>query len=409
VAVYSGRRAQDRQPSTATESRHHGWIGIAVLAVIAALWFLFWAKALLIPLSFAFFLTVCLSPLVRALRRIRIPQAIGAAIVLIAICSLVAIIGERTRGQVVQVVDELPAAARHLRHEVDQALNNPGSMAHRLRVLIELPDGGEAAASHAARTPPAPVPSAQSSLAQDTWQVLSLTGEIAAILFLIYLMLAAGGSLRNRIAHMHFIPSHTRECIRLTFLEVTRSLHQYLGCLVLTNALLGLSVWAAFALLGVHYAAAWGFAAAVLHFIPYVGPTAIALGATVFASVQFDSLVRGLVTGGITVVLSTLICVGLQTWLTGRSVRMNTVAVFISLLFWSWLWGLPGLVLGIPIMIVVKAICGQIPKMEWFDALLAQRARKSAPPARRAQLSPVPRDGATTSDFALPEVTPGKR
>jgi predicted PurR-regulated permease PerM len=408
VAAYSGRQAQDRQPSTAGEPRHYGWIGIAVLAVIASVWFLFWAKALLVPLSFAVFLTVCVSPLVRALRRIRIPQGIGAAIVLIALCSLVAIIAERTRGQVVQVVDELPAAARHLRHEIDQALNNPGSMAHRLKVLIELPDGAEPA-PHAARTPPAPIPSAQTSLAQDTWQILSLTGEIAAILFLIYLMLAAGGSLRNRIAHMHFIPSDTRECIRLTFLEVTRSLHQYLGCLVLTNTLLGLSVWGAFALLGVHYAAAWGFAAAVLHFIPYVGPTAIALGATVFASVQFDSLARGVVTGGITVVLSTLICVVLQTWLTGRSVRMNTVAVFVSLLFWSWLWGLPGLVLGIPIMIVVKAICGQIPKMEWFDALLAQRARKSASPARRAQLSPVPCDGATPCDFALPEVTPGKR
>jgi predicted PurR-regulated permease PerM len=245
--------------------------------------------------------------------------------------------------------------------------------------------------------------------AQATRQSLSLTGEIAAILLLIYRMLAAGGSLRNRIAHMHFIPVRTREGIRLILLEVTRSLHQYLVCLVLTNTLLGLAVWGAFALTGVHYALAWGFAAAVLHFVPYVGPAAIAIGSTVFAAVQFDSLANGMIIGGMTVLLSTLICVVLQTWLTGRSVRMSTIAVFVSLLFWSWIWGLPGLVLGIPIMIVIKAICSQIPQMGWFDALLAQRTRRRASPASRANLSPVPRDGAGASEFALPEVTASRR
>jgi predicted PurR-regulated permease PerM len=393
----------------AAQTRHYGWIGVCVLAVVASLWFLSWAKSLLIPLGFAVFLTVCLSPAVRLLRRVRIPQVIGAALVLIVISSLVAVLAEHTRGQVMQVVDELPTAARHLRHEIDQALNNPGGMAHRLKVLIDLPYGGEPASSHAPTGPPPQVQAIQSALAQDTWQFLSLTGEIAAILFLIYLMLAAGGSLRNRIAHMHFIPVQTRECIRLTFLEVARSLHQYLVCLALTNALLGLAVWGAFALLGVHYALAWGFAAAVLHFVPYVGPTAIAIGSSVFAAVQFDSLVHGMMIGGVTVLLSTLICVVLQTWLTGRSVRMNTVAVFVSLLFWSWIWGLPGLVLGIPIMIVIKAICSQIPQMEWFDALLAQRARRHTSPARRTQLSPVPRHGAGATGFALPEVSSSRR
>jgi predicted PurR-regulated permease PerM len=413
VARYVGRRAEDRRPQMSAEIRHHGWIGIALLAALASLWFLSWAKSLLIPLGFAVFLTVCLSPAVRLLRRIRVPQAIGAAIVLIVISSLLAVLAEQTRGQVVQVVDELPTAARHLRHEIDQALNNPGSMAHRLKVLVDLPYGAESLSSHAMKTTPPQVQAIQTTLAQDTWQFLSLTGEIAAILFLIYLMLAAGGSLRNRIAHMHFIPVHTRECIRLTFLEVTRSLHQYLVCLVLTNALLGIAVWGAFALLGVHYAGAWGFAAAVLHFIPYVGPIAIAVGSTVFAAVQFDSLVHGMMIGGVTVLLSTLICVVLQTWLTGRSVRMNTVAVFVSLLFWSWIWGLPGLVLAIPIMIVIKAICSQIPQMEWFDALLAQRRRRRPSPspsaARATQLAPVPRDGAVASGFALPEVTSPRR
>ena len=84
---------------------------------------------------------------------------------------------------------------------------------------------------------------------------------------------------------------------------------------------------------------------------------------------------------------------------------MNTVAVFVSLLFWSWIWGLPGLVLGIPIMIVIKAVCSQIPQMEWFNTMLGQRRRRTASAARRGSLRPVPRDGAGAPGFALPEVT----
>lgn len=411
MAIQSGRRAQDKVTASATRAQPHpvGGTALIVMTAIASIWFLSWARQFLIPLCFAVFLTICLSPTVKWLRRFRIPNAVGAALVLVALCLAMWTLAHRTGGQLIQVLDDMPQAVRHLRHEVDVALNDPGSVAHHFKVLIDLPHTGGATPASSAE-PPTTASAVQATLQEDTLQFLALTGEIGAIVFLIYLMLAAGGRLESLITRLAFIREGTRIGMRTTLTQIQHSVHQYLGWLVITNTLLGLSVWGAFWILGVHYAAAWGFGSAILHFVPYFGPAVIALGSAVFASVQFDSLAQGLVVASITLALSSVIGVVLQTWLSGRSAQMNTVAMFVSLLFWSWIWGLPGLVLGTPITIVIKAICGQIPALAWVDALLGIRTvpRKAVERAiDRAPLTSVPRDpcvGAAESPLALSEV-----
>jgi predicted PurR-regulated permease PerM len=167
-----------------------------------------------------------------------------------------------------------------------------------------------------------------------------------------------------------------RQGLQQVFAQFEQALHRYLSALVFSNALLGLSVWAAFHLLQVNYAGAWGVAAALAHFVPYLGPALLALGTALFASVQFHSLAQGLIVGGTTLALSTLIGVALQTWLFGRSGRMNTVAVFVSLLFWGWLWGLPGLLLGTPITFGLKIVCDNFRYLRWIGVLLEDRRRE---------------------------------
>jgi predicted PurR-regulated permease PerM len=161
--------------------------------------------------------------------------------------------------------------------------------------------------------------------------------------------------------------------------QVGRSLGQYLLSLILTDALLGFAVWGTFRLFGVHYAAAWGIAAAVLHFVPFVGPTVLAIGSITWVAVQFDSLMRGLLLGALTMVIAGLIGVVLQLWLSGKSARMNFAATFLSAIFWCWVWGLPGLVFGTPITIVIKAICSQIPSLRWVDSMLSEHPPGGAP------------------------------
>jgi predicted PurR-regulated permease PerM len=366
--------------------RSIGPLAASVIALIACLWFLSWARALLIPLSFAMFLTLCLRPPVNWLARLHIPCSIGAALVLMAVCASIAVPLSRTRVEIVSVLDQMPAAARHLRHEINAALNNPGSMAHRLRMLFDLP---QSVGPRATTVPAAVAPedfSTQASLEEGTRQLFVLTSEFGGILFLVYLMLASSGRLQRRMEQFESIPQAWGEHARAIFIQIERSLRRYLGVLILTNAMLGLAVWGTFELLGVHYAAAWGIAAGVLHFVPYVGPVLIAGGSGIFSSVQFDSLARGLVIAGTTLGLSSLIGVVLQTWLLGRSARMNMVALFVTLLFWGWIWGLPGLVLATPIMMAFKAVCSQLPSLAWIDALLDGQERAAAASGRESSV-----------------------
>jgi predicted PurR-regulated permease PerM len=191
----------------------------------------------------------------------------------------------------------------------------------------------------------------------------------------------------------------TRERIRLGVLEAAHSLSRYLVSWLITNTLLGLAVWGAFAWAGVHYAGVWGVIAALLHFVPYLGPLVTVLATAVYAAFQFHSVLHGLLIGGVVMLLSALICVLLQTWLTARSVRMNWVAVFVAVLLFSSLWGVLGLIIAVPLMIILRAICRQLPRMQWFDTLVGDREGDST--ARR--------DGAAAPGFALPGTSRDKR
>ena len=111
-------------------------------------------------------------------------------------------------------------------------------------------------------------------------------------------------------------------------------------------------------------------AAGVFHIVPYLGP-AIAAGATAMAAfMQFDSFAIALLTGGAVLTVATFVGTFVTTWRTGRIAHMNSAAVFVSLLCWGWLWGIWGLLLGIPIMMVAKAVCDHVEDLEPIGELL---------------------------------------
>jgi predicted PurR-regulated permease PerM len=154
--------------------------------------------------------------------------------------------------------------------------------------------------------------------------------------------------------------------------QIRLQMQLYLGVLAVTNTVLGVLIWAAFRALGVPHAVVWGFAAALLHIIPYAGPAVIAVGSGLVTAVQYNSLGKGLAVAGVTLLLTTIIGMVISTSLAGRASRMNTTMVFVSLLFWGWLWGLSGLLLGIPITMAIKVLCARVESLGWIDDLLGE-------------------------------------
>ena len=139
---------------------------------------------------------------------------------------------------------------------------------------------------------------------------------------------------------------------------------------ILTSALVGVATGLAFWAIGLENAAVWGIVAAVTNLIPYVGSVIVMAAAGLVAFLQFNSIQMALLVGGVSLVIHTLVGNLLVPWLTSRTSRMNPVAVFVGVIFWGWLWGIWGLLLGIPILMVVKAICDRVEDLQPIGELL---------------------------------------
>ena len=122
--------------------------------------------------------------------------------------------------------------------------------------------------------------------------------------------------------------------------------------------------------IGLESAGAWALAAGLLHLIPYVGPAATAASIGMAAFMQFDALSPAILVAGTSLTIATVVGTFVTTWMTGRIARMNTAAVFVSLLFWAWLWGLWGMLLSIPITVIIKVVAQHVEQLEPVAELL---------------------------------------
>ena len=138
----------------------------------------------------------------------------------------------------------------------------------------------------------------------------------------------------------------------------------------MTSALVGIATAIAFWSIGMEHVAVWGIVAAVLNLIPYLGSIVLAAASSVVALTQFGSLEKAVLVAGICAVLHVVSGYILTPWLTSRTSQLNAVAVFIGVLAWGWLWGVWGLLLGTPILMVVKAVCDRIEDLKPIGELL---------------------------------------
>jgi predicted PurR-regulated permease PerM len=140
--------------------------------------------------------------------------------------------------------------------------------------------------------------------------------------------------------------------------------------LLLTNVLVALLAWIVFRWIGLENAGAWAVASGLLHVIPYLGPGVTAGAVGMAAFMQFDSFSMAFVVCCASLAIATLVGTFVTTWMTGRIAKMNAAAVFISLLFWGWLWGVWGMLLGIPIVVICKVVSEHVEELHPVAELL---------------------------------------
>jgi predicted PurR-regulated permease PerM len=362
---------------------------LVVIATIAAIWSLQWAKAFFIPLAVAIFATFWLMPLVDWLQRLRIPRSLGAAVVLAATICALGGTGYALRDDARDFVSGLTSASRHARTAFDRASRDPNGWIHHLKsALADRAPPGAGGASAAETV------DVETRLLRSSSAVVAVAVETTVVLFLIYLLLASGDLFKRKLVVV-ISGRLSRQRVTVEILhEIGVQLQRYLVVLVSTNLAIGVLTWALFAAMGVEHAAVWGVAAAVLHLIPYLGPAVIAGAVFLVTSAQFNSLSQAFMVTSVSLAITALIGMLLTTVLASRASNMNSVATFAGLMFWSWLWGIPGLLLGTPIIMATKAVADRIEGLNWLGTFL------SGPPKRprRDTASAVVTEAATCAE-----------
>ena len=154
--------------------------------------------------------------------------------------------------------------------------------------------------------------------------------------------------------------------------DINHSIQRYMFMLLITNVLVALLSWIAFRWIGLDNAGAWAVAAGLLHIIPYLGPGLTATATGMVAFMQFGSFAPALLVSGASLLIALFVGAFVTTWMTGKIARMNSAAVFVSLLFWGWLWGVWGMLLSVPLIVIVKVVSEHVEQLQPVAELLGE-------------------------------------
>jgi predicted PurR-regulated permease PerM len=351
---------------------------LAVLALIAALYL---ARAFVVPLLIGILASYALHPLVDWLKACRVPRSVGAALVLAMVIAGISWIGFSVTDDAKALIEKLPEAARKLRQDLSAArthaptvLQNMQDAAHELQgAAADAGARAEGKSAKPAAAAPAPEPSwlRDYALAQSAL-VATVVAQAPIVLLLTYFLLASGAHFRRKLVQL-VGPSLSRKKDAVGILEeIDVQVQRYLLAMLASNALVGVGTWLAFLALGLDQAGAWGVAAGVFHFVPYLGPALIALGSGVAALLQFESPLYALAVAGASLLLSGVIGVAFMTWLQSRFASVNAAVLFIALLFFGWLWGVWGLLLGAPLVAIAKVVFDRVDSLKPVGELLGR-------------------------------------
>ncbi len=358
-------------------------VSLTVLAVFATLFVLQWAKVVLIPVMLGVLASYALSPMVNWMEQKGVPRWLGSAVLLLALVGAAGSVAYSLSDQATKLMEALPVAAQKFRQAVrthDGASANALETVQKAAAQIEQAAQESGAATVAASAPASgsaagasrgpmrvvveqPGFNIREYLWTGTLGVVAFLSQATVVVFLTYFLMLSGDTFRRKLIKLAGPRLSSKKVTLQALHEITGQIQRYLQVQLLIGALVGVLTWLALLAIGLDNPAVWGVAAGVLNLVPYAGALVVAGGSGMVGFLQFGSLNMALAVAGAS--LSIHIVVGnlLTPWLTSRTSRISPVAVFVGLLAWGWLWGLWGLLLGVPILMIVKSVCDRVEEL----------------------------------------------
>ncbi len=342
---------------------------ILILMTFAAIYF---AKDVVLPVVLGFILALTLGPWVRWLSRRGVPSPLSAAVLIFGFAGLMAIAVLLLGGKVTSWFDEIPRVSFELRDKLRGISESMEAVQDASKQVEELATGGEDTINTVALQQPGLLTNVVNNLAGF---VTSLVAGLILALFL----LSSGNLFYVKVIESFATFGDKKRALTAIY-EIEKTMSRYLVAITFINAVLGLAIGLAMYLLDMPYPFVWGFAAFCLNYLPFLGGIIGTLGVGAFAIVHFDSFYYAFLAPLAYQSLTALEGQFLTPMLLGARLQLNAVAVFLTVIFWTWLWGIPGALMAVPILALVKVICDHVPALATFSNFLSGRAIEPASP-----------------------------
>jgi predicted PurR-regulated permease PerM len=341
-----------------------------ILTALGTVAFLYFARPVVLPVFLACIAGMTLKPVICWLSRFRLPKALSAALVL---CALIAVIGigfTQLGRPALRWMNEAPEHMTDLRQRVQKLFPRIGNFSEAAAAVSDLGATMEEKTAEQKKSPVFEVKVSQGKGGILNWTGTLLVG-IGETLVLLYLLLASGDLFTQKLVHVMPTWRDKKRAVEINH-EIQLNISHYLLSVTLINLGLGLVVGSGLYFMGVPNAAMWGLVIAILNYVPYFGPI---VGVTLLAAVgllAFDTLPQGLLPPGLYLLLHLLEANLVTPVLLGRRFTLNPVVIFVSLIFWTWLWGVPGALLSMPILVSIKVISDRISTLSPVSELLTR-------------------------------------
>ena len=369
-----------RASSSSETSRLLGMV--TAIVVVTTLYF---ARVVFIPLALALLFTLLLTPLVTFLEKIWVPRLLAILIVVVGLAALLGVLGWQTSQQFVDLTGELPVYRKTLVDKIhslrgpgSQRFNNATDTVKELEKEIGTVAPGSATATDSRRTPPVLGSSSTHPLIvealpstnplQSVQNMLGPLATIGVVIIFAVFMLMGREDLRNRMIRLAG-RGHLKVMTEAID-DATRRINRYLFLQLVINSSYGIVIGLALRLIGIPNASLWGAFAGILRFLPYVGPPMAALMPVVLSLAIFPGWHHALLTAGLFVVLELLVANFIEPYAYGTHIGLSPLAILVAAVFWTLIWGFPGLVLSTPLTVCLVVMGRYIPSLGFLAVLL---------------------------------------
>jgi predicted PurR-regulated permease PerM len=330
-------------------------IALTGLFILALFYTVYFMRAILLPVVLALLLSFLLRPMVRGLAQLKIPLAVGAALILMGLLAFVSYSISALATPAVEWLQKAPAGLTELQHKLLPVKESVAQVTQATGEIEKLAStGAETKTVEVKRHP-------------ITEMFFMRTPEFIAgavlLTILLYFLLVYDQVFIAKLVKLLPTLSDKKAAVGIAH-DIESQVSRYLFTITAINACLGLAVGTAVGLLGLRNPVMWGVMVAVLNFIPYLGALTGIICMTIGAALSFDSLGYALVFPAVYLACGTLEGSFITPWVMGRSLTLNPVIILLSLTFWGWMWGIVGIILAVPILAAFKIFCAHIKPME---------------------------------------------